>query len=153
MSRWYVERRTAAGTPNVSSDVARHLMTRYTAGSASIVVATPLGFLSPLRKSWLRLVRHVLRERARTCDPGKIRDFSEIVVGAQRVPFTATNPDQPDGVVILAASDCARRRGDATLYLTCVVDRDELGAILAGLPDGALIVDYTGQAVEAIKAA
>lgn len=146
MSQWCVERRTANNSAELGADIARHLLTRFASGTAVIVVESPTLFLSPLRKNWLRLMRFVLRERARSLTVSRIYELTQWLIELQNLPFTASDYMRSHGVVIISPSECAMRQGEAnTLYLGCSVTQDQLAAITERLTGTALIVDYTGQ--------
>lgn len=142
MNELYVERRHVSHKAELGFDIARHLMTRFMAGPVVVVSSKPFSFLSPLRKNWINLTRSILVDRARSLEADKIRNYSYILNQLQNLNFSAQRPNQKDGVVILSPEDSILRSGDATLYLTCEIPKDNLDIILDNLNQNSVIIDY-----------
>jgi len=128
-------------------DIARHLYTRMYGGKVVIVAERPAALIGPLRKQWLKLMRSVQKERARTLDAARIQELASRVARMQAMKFTAswlTNDTYLDDSydiyiataeqLLLWAPECR------TLYVTCDIEREELHRVTAFMPRGSLIV-------------
>jgi hypothetical protein len=126
-----------------TKDIARHLYSRMYEGKVVIIAAKPLGMLSSLRKQWLRLLRKVHVERARTLDGRRILELSNIAGYMQKLEFTLDYPpDEYLGDVYITTPEDALRWPPVcrTIYITCDVELEKRHMITAWMPMGSLVV-------------
>lgn len=130
-----------------TKDIAKHLYTRMYAGKVVIVAAKPATLLGPLRKQWLRLMRRVQKERAKTLDAARIQELASRVARMQSLRFTASwhagdvSYDDQYGVYLATADQLLRWPPDyRTMYVTCDIETEKLHMITSWMPWGSLVV-------------
>lgn len=118
-------------------------------GKVVIVAAKPAVLIGPLRKQWLKLMRSVQKERAKTLDTSRIQELSSRVARMQSLRFTVSWHardvdfyDQYD-VYIATVDQFLHWPPDyRTMYVTRKVESEELHMITAWMPKGSLVVFY-----------
>lgn len=140
----YIENRHK-GSSTISEDLAKHLYTRALQGNAAVVTDNPVAMLSSVRKQWLKIERHLRRERSSTLNASKILELTHQITRMQTIRFTAKAPrDDPMGDVEFAtledfvvwAPECR------TLYVTCAVTSEQLHLVTGWMPKNGLVVVY-----------
>lgn len=128
-------------------DIARHLYTRMYSGKVVIVVERPASLISPLRKQWLKLMRSVQKERARTLDAARVLELTNRVTHMQSLRFTASwhagdvSYDDEHEVYLATVDQLLRWPPDyRTMYVVCDIDIEKLHMITAWMPPGSLVV-------------
>ncbi len=130
-----------------AKDLAKHLYSRMRSGKVVIVANKPTALICTLRKQWLKLMRHVQKERARTLDASRIQELTSRVAHMQALRFTASWRDEdecfddPYDVYIATVNQLLRWPPDyRTMYVTCDVELEKLHMITAWMPKGSLVV-------------
>lgn len=130
-----------------AKDIAKHLYTRMYAGKVVIVAAKPATLLGPLRKQWLRLMRRVQKERAKTLDATRIQELASRVARMQSLRFTASwhagdvSFDDEHDVYIATVNQLLRWPPEyRTMYVTCDIEREQLHLITTWMRPGSLVV-------------
>jgi hypothetical protein len=130
-----------------SKDIARHLYTRMYAGKVVIVAAKPAALIGPLRKQWLKLMRSVQKERAKTLDASRVQELSGRVARMQSLRFTASwhggdvdFTDQYDVYIATVDQLLGWPPDYRTMYVTCNIEREQLHLITTWMPKGSLVV-------------
>jgi hypothetical protein len=144
VTRYYFELRKARGG-SLINDMMRHLHTRQHLGKAVIVCEQPSACIAAARKQWLKLARSVQNKRAATVSADKILKYTHTVTHMQNMRFTTQAPlEKPDADVYFMKP--AEVNGLPPqcygVYLALTLTDDQIGCLLAQLPDQALIVDY-----------
>lgn len=128
-------------------DIARHLYTRMYSGKVVVVAKRPAALISPLRKQWLKLMRSVQKERARTLDAPRVQELTSRVAHMQSLRFTASwhagdvSYDDQYDVYIATVDQFLRWPPDyQTMYVTYDVDSEKLHMITSWMPQGSLVV-------------
>jgi len=99
MNGLYIERRLK-GSSTISEDLAKHLYTRASQGNAVVVADNPVAMISSVRKQWLKIERHLRRERSSTLNASNILELTHQITSMQTIRFTARSPaDDPMGDV------------------------------------------------------
>jgi hypothetical protein len=109
-----------------TKDIARHLYTRMYSGKIVIVAEQPAALIGPLRKQWLKLMRSVQKERARTLHASRIQELTSRVVRMQSLRFTTSwhagevSYDDLHDFYIATVDQLLRWPPDyRTMYITC----------------------------------
>lgn len=144
MNGLYIEHRLK-GSSTISEDLAKHLYARTLQGNAAVVTDNPVAMLSSVRKQWLKIERHLRRERSSTLNANKILELTHQITRMQTIRFTARLPrDDPMGDVLFATiqdfvgwpPECR------TLYVTCPVTNEQLHLVTSWMREGGLVVAY-----------
>jgi hypothetical protein len=126
-----------------TKDLARHMYTRAACGKVVIVADNPVSLLSPLRKQWLKLMRKVQKEAAKTLNATRIYEFGQVVIRMQTLQFSCkwSADIYPADVCIATPEQLLQWAPECqTLYVTCEIKREDLYVITALMPKGALVV-------------
>lgn len=135
------------GSSAISEDLAKHLCIRAVHGSATVVTDNPVVMLSLVRKQWLKLERHLRRERSSTLNARKILELTDQIARMQAMRFTAKPPrDEPMSDVQFATirgflvwppeANCR------TLYVTSPVTNEQLHIITSWTREGGVVIVY-----------
>lgn len=133
---------------NVMGDVMRHFHARRHLGKAVILCDDPDGLWAIAQKQWLKLSRLIQRERGTATNAVEILKHTYTITQMQHVVFAAASPvEQPEadayflapGARVVLPGNCF------SLYVTTEVSTKALARLIAGMPAGSLVVDYTGQ--------
>ena len=122
--------------------LARHLFTRMSCGKVVIIADKPEVLHASLRKSWLKLVRKVQRERSSTLSATRVLRLTDMASKMQTMRFTTDWPDDYMADVAIAtvdqllqwAPDCR------TLYVACDISMEQLHVVAAMMAKGSLVV-------------
>jgi len=145
MATHYFELRKDSMHGSLSTDMMRHLHTRQHLGKVVVICEQPAVMLSAARKQWLKLSRSVQKKRAGTLNADKILKYTHAVTHMQHMRFTAKSPfDEPDADVYFLSSGLLEviPANCLSVYMATRPSEKQLDALLAQLPDGALLVDY-----------
>lgn len=126
-----------------TKDLARHMYTRTACGKVVIVADNPASLLSPLRKQWLKLMRKVQKEAAKTLNTTRIYEFGQVVIRMQTLQFSCkwSADIYPADVCIATSAQLLQWAPECqTLYVTCEIRREDLYVITALMSKGALVV-------------
>lgn len=126
-----------------TKDLARHMYTRTACGKVVIVSDNPTSLLSPLRKQWLKLMRKVQKEAAKTLNATRIYEFGQVVIRMQTLQFSCKwSADIYPADVCLATPEQLLQWAPEcqTLYVVCKLKREDLYVITALMPKGTLVV-------------
>ncbi len=119
------------------------MYTRTACGKVVIVTDNHAGMMSPLRKQWLKLMRKVQKESARTLSATRIYELSQVVIRMQTLRFSCRwSPDEYTAGVCIATPEQLLQWAPEcrTLYITCEVKREDLYVVTALMPKGAVVV-------------
>ncbi len=146
MERCYVELRTpnVRGSESGAADMMRHLRTRQHLGTSIVVCDRPDLMLATARKQWMKLSRHIQRQRAMTLNADKILKHTHAIIHMQNMRFTTQAPlADPDAeLYFLSAEKTGAPPRCFTVYLHEKLTLDIRRTLVAELPAAALIVDY-----------
>ncbi|MGD8373757.1 MAG: hypothetical protein PVI21_02760 [Candidatus Woesebacteria bacterium] len=126
-----------------TKDLVRHMYTRTACGKVVIIADNPTALLSPLRKQWLKLMRKVQKEAAKTLNATRIYEFGQVVIRMQTLQFSYKwSADIYPADICLATPEQLLQWAPEcrTLYVTCEIKREDLYVITALMPKGALVV-------------
>jgi len=144
MQGLYIEHRLK-GSSTISEDLAKHLYTRALQGNVAIVTDSPVAMLSAVRKQWLKIERHLRRERSSTLNANKILELTHQIARMQTIRFTAKAPrDDPMGDVQFATVEdwMAWPPECRTLYVTCQITNEQLHLVTSWMREGGVVVVY-----------
>ena len=142
----YIEHRSKGSSP-ISEDLAKHLYTRALQGNAAIVTDNPLALLSVIRKQWLKIERHLRRERSSTLNASKILELTHQITRMQTIRFTAKPPKEEAGgdVQFATVEDWIAWPPEAncmTLYVTTQITNEQLHLITGWMRESGVVVIY-----------
>lgn len=141
MKKYYYERRKLIKPDDrIAVDIAKHLQTRHTLGTALVICDNPHALMSAMRKQWLRLIRHRQRQRASTLNAEEILRHTQAIVRMQSIQFSLKALYNTSGsIVYFQTPDSVEiPTGCMTVYATTQCHIASLT-----LPDSALIVNYS----------
>lgn len=146
MQGLYIEQRYK-GSSTISEDLAKHLYIRALQGNVAIVADNPVALLSAVRKQWLKIERHLRRERSSTLNASKILELTHQITRMQTMRFTAKPPsDEPMGDVQFATIQeflaWPPEASCRTLYITTPITNEQLHLITGWIRGGGLVVIY-----------
>ena len=146
MNGLYIEHRLK-GSSTISEDLAKHLYTRALQGNAAIVTDNPAAMLSSVRKQWLKIERHLRRERSSTLNASRILELTHQITRMQTIRFTARPPsDDPVGDVQFATVEdfvvWPPEANCTTLYVTTPVTNEQLHLMTSWMREGGVVVVY-----------
>lgn len=130
---------------SLSRDLAQHIVERSVYGRIVVAAESPISSLSAVRKQWVRILRQVYIERARTLKPDRIRQLAYELNRLQKVEFSAKPADAIDscGVVFATANDLAQLAPDCTtLYVTYDFPKEWLYLMTSWMRLNGLVVMY-----------
>jgi hypothetical protein len=132
-------------TVALSVDLAYHISGRSVKGRIAVVASNPQGLMSSVRKQWIRLIRLVQREQARTLNRQRKEDLGEVIHSMQTINFTAKDPaDEPLAYVSFATVEqfIASPPQCATLYITESTPKLSQHMLVGWMPRGGRVVIY-----------
>jgi hypothetical protein len=141
------EQRLLGAVP-LSRDLAFHICRQSLYGKVVVVTDKPNALLASGRKQWLRLIRKMQVERARTLDTERIQVLTNDLARMQTVTFSATVPDDiggtlPAHVTFMDAVQCKRFAPVChTMYITYTFPREHLHMMTSWMPRNGLVVIY-----------
>ena len=144
MNGLYIEHR-AKGSSTISEDLAKHLYTRALQGNAAVVTDNPVAMLSSVRKQWLKIERHLRRERSSTLNASKILELTHQITRMQTIRFTAKPPkDDPMGDVQFATIEdwMAWPPECRTFYVTTSITSEQLHLVTSWMREDGVVVIY-----------
>ena len=130
---------------SLAKDLAEEILERGLYGKIAVVTDRPVILLSATRKQWLKLIRHMQRERSSTLDAAKIVKLTQRVAQMQSCRFSAKVPDDLlEAHVIFANADDFSRIPPMcqTVYVTYEFEREKLHMITSWMPKSSLVVIY-----------
>lgn len=132
--------------PNValSVDLAYHVAQRRK-GKIAVVASNPQALMSSARKQWLRLIRLMQREQARTLNRQRKDDLAEVIQAMQTISFTAKDPaDEPLANISFATVEqfIASPPQCATLYITEPIPKLSQHMLVSWMPRSGRVVIY-----------
>lgn len=144
MHQLIVEQRTQTGS-GISGDLAKHLYGRMLRGKVVVVCERPAGFMSAVRKQWLKVCRQVQRERASTLQATRLLELTHALTYMQGLRFSIKPPAEGASADVSFATPeqlLAWAPVCHTMYVACEVKREELYRITAWMVRGGLVVIY-----------
>lgn len=129
----------------LSVDLARHIASRSGKGKIAVVASHPQVMMSSVRKQWLRLIRLMQSEQARTLNRQRKDDVGEVIRNMQTISFTAKDPaDEPLAYVSFATVEQFINSPPqcATLYITKPIPKLSQHMIVGWMPRSGRIVIY-----------
>lgn len=141
MKKYYYERRKLIKPDDrIAVDIAKHLQSRHTLGTALVICDNPHALMSAMRKQWLRLIRNRQRQRASTLNAEEILRHTQAIVRMQSIQFSLKALYNTAGsIVYFQPSDNVEvPTGCMTLYVTT-----QCHIASPTLPESALIVNYS----------
>jgi hypothetical protein len=148
MSRFYVERRAAAGTSQRFEDLAFHLQLRYNLGITVVVVQRPRVYVSMLARAWTKVARQLRHELAIRLGSDRgpyLREYTR----TERIVFVAAGTAKAKAVpetaaVILVAPDdlTGLPASYCTLYILDKPPATERNTLEEQLISSGLLVEY-----------
>lgn len=134
------------GNLNLAADMMRHLHTRQYLGKTVVLCERPAILLPNAHKQWLKLSRTIQHQRANTLNADKILKYTHTITHMQHMRFTTRSPlEAPEADVYFMASSSFDDLPTQCFntYITATVRGQTATTLLAQLPEGALVVDYT----------
>ena len=144
MHQLIIEQRTQTGS-GISGDLAKHLYGRMLRGKVVVVCERPAGFMSAVRKQWLKVCRQVQRERASTLQTTHLLELTHALTYMQSLRFSARPPEEELSTDVSFATPAqllAWAPVCHTMYVTCEVTKEDLYRITAWMVRGGLVVIY-----------
>lgn len=129
----------------LSVDLANHMSQRYLKGKIAVVASNPPVIMSSVRKQWIRLIRLMQREQARTLNRQRKDGLTEAIHGMQATSFTAKDlADEPVAYVSFATVEqfLASPPECRTLYITEPIPKLSQHMIVSWMPRSGLVVIY-----------
>lgn len=129
----------------LSVDLAKHMSQRRVKGKIAVAANNPQALMSSVRKQWLRLIRLMQREQARTLTRQRKDDLGEVIHSMQAISFTARDPvDEPLAYVSFATVEqfIASPPQCATLYMTEPIPKLSQHMIVSWMPRSGRVVIY-----------
>lgn len=129
----------------LSVDLASHMSQRCVKGRIAVAASNPQALMSSVRKQWLRLIRLMQREQARTLNRQRKDDLGEVIHNMQTISFTAKDPaDEPLADVSFATVEqfIASPSQCGTLYITESIPKLSQHMIVSWMPRSGLVVIY-----------
>lgn len=151
ISGLYIEERNQKGRYPLSRDLAYHLYARR--GRAVVATDEPLSLMPAVKKQWLKIMRLVQREQARTTDVTLILAFAKIIAYMQARRFSHKPPQECPGadVYFLTREQLIELSPIcSTLYFTKAPGVADLETFSEFMPPGGAIVVYTLKATETL---
>lgn len=142
MNGLHIEHRLK-GSSTISEDLAKHLYTRALQGSVAVVTDNPVAMLSSVRKQWLKIERHLRRERSSTLNAGNILKLTHQLTWMQTIRFTAKTPcDDLMGEVQFATIEgfVAWPPECRMLYVTTPITNEQLHLVTSWMRYGGVVV-------------
>lgn len=130
---------------SLSRDLAQHIVERSLHGRIVVAAENPISSLSAVRKQWVRILRRVYIERARTLKSDRVRQLTYELSRLQKVEFSAKTAHAMDGcdVVFATANDLAQLAPDCTtLYVTYDFPKEWLYLMTSWMGLNGLVVTY-----------
>lgn len=129
----------------VSIDLALHMSQRRSQGTIAVVTDRPQALMGSVRKQWLKLIRHVQREKSSTLNRQRKGDLDEAIRHMQSIRFTARNDaDEPLAYVSFATAErfIVAPPVCATLYIIEPVTKLEQHMLASWMRPGCRVVIY-----------
>ena len=147
MAAIYIERRHAKGRlpGELAKDLGHHLYAQQLEGRALVILPKPFIFMRLVRKVWMRLLRVVETERARTLRAESIAVLSNQATRMKLLRFAASTPAiRPHAqVFFIDPLDIEAAGGDFQLiYVACNLDSAQLARVKSSLAPDGLLVQY-----------
>lgn len=132
------------GDTALSYDLAHHMLARQIKGRIAVVTDRPVSLMSAARKQWLKLLRHIERERSSTLSVRRLELANELT-RLKSVSFTAERPiTDPQASICFGTVDDFLQAPPIcnTLYITCQIERHEQYMLASWMPPRGLVVIY-----------
>lgn len=129
----------------LSVDLASHISQRCVNGKIAVLASNPQALMSSVRKQWLRLIRLMQREQARTLNRQHKDELGGVIHNMQTVSFTAKDPaDEPLAHVSFATVEqfIASPPECRTLYITEPIPKLSQHMIVGWMPRSGRVVIY-----------
>ncbi|MGH7196276.1 MAG: hypothetical protein ACREGJ_00735 [Candidatus Saccharimonadales bacterium] len=147
----YYELRIVNDHAGIAADLAKHLQSRQYLGTAVVVCANPVIFMSVVRKYWFRLMRGAQKQRASTLNAEEILRLTRDIMHMQQAKFTSKLPSELRGAqVYFVAPSHVNTLPDHcySIYLTAPAQPEAFRRVLSHAPDAGLCINYdTGVAL------
>ena len=133
-----------SGEP-LSPELAKDIFTRIQHGKIAVVAERPNNLIAPVRKQWLKEVKHLQKLRASTINAQTIERYTKLIALMQRTNFTTKSPyaDFYADVYFITPEKLPEFGQFAiTLYVTCSVKQSILEDIDRFLPEDGRVVVY-----------
>lgn len=120
------------------------MLARQIQGRVAVVTDRPIPLMSATRKQWLKIIRHVERERSSTLSARRFELTDELAY-LKNVTFTAERPiaDPQASICFATVEDFLQAPPICnTLYITCQIERHEQYMLASWMPPRSLVVVY-----------
>ena len=132
------------GNTTLSYDLAHHMLARQLQGRIAVVTDRPVPLMSAVRKQWLKIIRHMERERSSTLSVRRL-ELADELVRLESVTFTAERPiNDPQASICFANVEDFLQAPPVcnTLYITRRIERHEQYMLASWMPPRGLVVVY-----------
>lgn len=128
----------------MSRDLAQQIAERSLYGRIVVAASNPISSLSAVRKQWMRIIRLVQIERARTLKTERIMQLTNEINRLRALKFGVGFADEADCRVLFATADDLARLAPAcsTLFITYDFPREYLHLMTSWMPRSSLVVFY-----------
>lgn len=129
----------------VSIDLALHMSQRRSQGTIAVVTDRPQALMSSVRKQWLKLIRHMQREKSSTLSRRRKDELTEVIHSMQTTGFTARDPtDDPLAHISFATVEqfIATPPECATLYVAEPIPKLSQHMLVSWMPRSGQVVIY-----------
>lgn len=139
-----VEHRRLQNNQSITPDIARYIQRHSLYGKVAVVAENPRGFLSAIRKQWIRLERRVQIDRASTINTKRIGQLESTLRRMRKLKFKAEAPGfflEAD-ITIATANDFVQAAPDCKIvFVTYSFPIEQLHIITSWMPiDGRVFI-------------
>lgn len=137
------EIRELSGT-TLSHDLTQHMLAHQIQGRIAIVTDRPVPLMSAVRKQWIKIIRHLERERASTLSLRRL-ELTDELARLKNVTFTVERPiSDPQASICFATVEDFLQAPPVcnTLYIACKVERHKQYMLASWMPPHGLVVIY-----------
>jgi len=145
MHSLYIEHRPLNGKTLLSWDLAHHIYIRGVQGRIAVVADKPTTLLADTRKQWLKIMRHVQRERSSTLSSGRIKGLDEQLAWMQSLTFSAKPPDDTleADITFATAENFVRVPPECSVvYITYSFEKEKLHMLTSWMPKSGRVIIY-----------
>ncbi len=132
------------GNTTLSYDLAHHMLARQLQGRIAVVTDRPVPLMSAVRKQWLKIIRHMERERSSTLTARRL-ELTDELERLKNATFTTERPiADPQASICFATVEDFLQAAPVcnTLYIACKVERHEQYMLTSWMPPRSLVVVY-----------
>jgi hypothetical protein len=126
-------------------DLATHIYERSLHGKVAVVAKNPVATLSSVRKQWIKIMRRLQIERARTLKAERVLALTRQFADMQNTEFTAEMPNDllEADVTFATADDLVRVPPPCnSIFITYSFEREKLHMLTAWMPRNGVVVIY-----------